>query len=390
MYTSSVTNTTIMTAGALIVKDIPSKVQSKKFILVVHSGFNNIYPQHRSICVNICILKEDIMPAAARLGDPISYGDVMAQGSGDCFTNGMPNTRLGDLTAGHCFPPVPLITSASTVYFNNILAGIVTSQIPSHSCGDTTHSGAVSVGSPDCFIESPGQPVTIGIDTVPQYIKSSVPVAIGAEQHDDDEGSDPVYQSHRAIVSTTPIKPIKTTEPVPYSKATVPNVSSDCADIYDAEGVFPGSFQLSPNFTLAELTTDTLVSDYVLRPQRNLTTTEIVCNLRALCVNVLEPLLAKYGSTLRINSGFRHGSGSSQHYVGEAVDVSFTDVRTSDQVTNRAQEMVSLVTFDDFIVEQNMSIWFHFSYKQSGENRKQVRTKPRGNTYYAGIVKIIV
>ncbi len=98
------------------------------------------------------------MPAAARLGDPISCGDTVAQGSGNVFFNGMPVARIGDQSAGHgCFPPTPLAQGSPTVFANNIAISRVGDQHSAHSCSSTTHSGgarAVSAGSPDVFINS--------------------------------------------------------------------------------------------------------------------------------------------------------------------------------------------------------------------------------------------
>jgi uncharacterized Zn-binding protein involved in type VI secretion len=95
------------------------------------------------------------MPAVARIGDPISCGDTIANGSGNVFANGMPVSRVGiDVTAGHCFPPVPLVSGASTVFVNNIAVGRVGDPIPTHCCGIVCHAGVVANGSPDVLIES--------------------------------------------------------------------------------------------------------------------------------------------------------------------------------------------------------------------------------------------
>ena len=329
------------------------------------------------------------MVANARLGDPISCGDVIAQGSGNCFMNGMPVARVGDLTAGHCYPPVPVLVGIPRFYVNNILAAVVGNPIPTHSCGDDSHNGVVSVGSPNCFAGETGATVQSGSSVIAQYIQTGISSQFAAEQHDDDPGSDPVYVSARQ--STVSLSPISKTPTVLETAPTVPriavaNVLSDCTDIYAVQGTFSPSFQLSPNFTLAMLTTNTLVSNYPLRGQVGLIPSDIVCNLRRLCVNVLEPLYAKYGSNLVINSGFRHGSGTSQHYKGEAVDVSFKNVRTSDAAWARAQEIPSVVPFDQYIFEQNLSVWYHLSY--STNNRSAILTKPRGNQYYAGLQRV--
>jgi uncharacterized Zn-binding protein involved in type VI secretion len=99
-----------------------------------------------------------IMPAAARLGDPIADGDTVATGSGNVFFNGLPVARIGDMSAGHgCFPPTALVQGSPTVFANNIAISRVGDQHAAHSCSSTTHSGgqrAVAVGSPDVFINS--------------------------------------------------------------------------------------------------------------------------------------------------------------------------------------------------------------------------------------------
>jgi uncharacterized Zn-binding protein involved in type VI secretion len=96
------------------------------------------------------------MPAAARIGDPVSCGDTVAQGSPDVFVNGVPWTRADlDLTAGHCWSATKLISGASTVFVNDKNAGFVGSPIFHGGCPDTSsHGGSVAVGSPDVFAES--------------------------------------------------------------------------------------------------------------------------------------------------------------------------------------------------------------------------------------------
>lgn len=92
------------------------------------------------------------MPAIVRIGDPISCGDTMAQGSGNVFANGIPISRVGvDLTAGHCYPPVPIISGSPNVFVNSIPVDRVGDPIPVHCCGTSCHSGVASNGSPNVF-----------------------------------------------------------------------------------------------------------------------------------------------------------------------------------------------------------------------------------------------
>jgi hypothetical protein len=90
---------------------------------------------------------------------------------------------------------------------------------------------------------------------------------------------------------------------------------------------FPGTFRLSKNFTIADLS----IGKLGLRPlvaQRNLTSKEIVINMRILAENVLEPLLQKFG-IFQISSGLRKegtSSSASDHDIGCAVDIHFGTV----------------------------------------------------------------
>ena len=93
--------------------------------------------------------------AAARIGDPMDCGDVIAQGSGNVFANNIPISRKDDFTAGHCYSPVPLQTPPQgSVYANNKLVAIVGTPHPGHCCGPSCHPGAVAAGSGDVFIEA--------------------------------------------------------------------------------------------------------------------------------------------------------------------------------------------------------------------------------------------
>lgn len=155
-------------------------------------------------------------------------------------------------------------------------------------------------------------------------------------------------------------------------------------DDIESTSAFLPSFQVSPNFTLGQLSSDARVSHYPVKDQvtnsRLYTAKEIVKNLRDVCYNVLEPFKAMYPSAV-VNSGFRHVSnGKSQHERGQAVDVSVPEVEhNADKAWIIAQAVAnSSIPYDQFIFEQNNSIWFHLSFDKSCTQRKMVLTKPRG------------
>lgn len=56
-------------------------------------------------------------------------------------------TRVGDMTSGHCFYPVPLTSGSPNVTINGIAAGRVGDPYPPHTCGDSVHQGRLGRGS---------------------------------------------------------------------------------------------------------------------------------------------------------------------------------------------------------------------------------------------------
>ena len=106
-----------------------------------------------------------------------------------------------------------------------------------------------------------------------------------------------------------------------------------------------------------------------------------------LCVNVFEPIRAKVGHPIKVNSGYRSsklnkkigGSTSSQHCKGEAMDLDLHDKDIFEWI-------IKNITFDQLIWEggnQHSADWFHISYKKDG-NRNQVlrMIKKQGQTLY--------
>lgn len=144
---------------------------------------------------------------------------------------------------------------------------------------------------------------------------------------------------------------------------------------------------LSEHFTLAEMT----VSQWAAR--RGIANTpgpaEITA-LRALCVNVLEPVRAHYGRPVVVSSGYRShrvntaigGVASSQHCKGEAADFTVPGVANIDV----CQWMQRHLTYDQLIYEYGPGGWVHVSWRD-GRNRNMELSKKHGVAgYLAGIV----
>ncbi|KKK74109.1 hypothetical protein LCGC14_2887080 [marine sediment metagenome] len=140
--------------------------------------------------------------------------------------------------------------------------------------------------------------------------------------------------------------------------------------------------QLSPHFTLAELTTTSH------RTIDNRPPEEVIDRLQTLCVNLLEPVRAKFGP-LWVTSGFRclelntliGGSKTSAHVDGCAADF----VPMHDFSTREIVEWVvaSELAFDQVIDEySSTSNWIHLGQIKPGRHdpRRQALTM-RGGRY---------
>ena len=113
---------------------------------------------------------------------------------------------------------------------------------------------------------------------------------------------------------------------------------------------------------------------------------------KLVCENCFEPIRAKVGAPIRINSGFRSGalnraiggSTTSQHSLGEAIDLDLHD-------RDLFEWVIDNVEFDQLIFEggtTDKADWFHISYRK-GRLRKQVlrMVKKGGKSTYIPYVR---
>ena len=133
--------------------------------------------------------------------------------------------------------------------------------------------------------------------------------------------------------------------------------------------------QLSPNLKVRSLSLD-VTFPHKIKAAHGRTVDDIVCNLKHVAVNIVEPILARYPN-VRINSAFR-GTPSlvgkvSQHEIGEAIDIQFPGISPKDYLPI-SQWIVETLPFDQFIFEHGNSIWLHISCSRTKPNRKKKMT----------------
>lgn len=153
--------------------------------------------------------------------------------------------------------------------------------------------------------------------------------------------------------------------------------------------------QLSKNFTLAEL----LSSETAIRKgysEQFKPSQEVIENLRALAVNVLQPLRDALGP-LKITCGYRcdrtnkavGGSKTSEHVKGMAADIEFWEngkecnQKIFDTILNLKLPFTQLI--DEFGTNEAPA-WIHVSYNPKNLKRQKMRAdKVNGKTVYSAI-----
>ena len=136
---------------------------------------------------------------------------------------------------------------------------------------------------------------------------------------------------------------------------------------------------LTKNFSLEEmLRSDTAKRCGITNKPKAEEETEVVENLKALCVEVLQPLRDFLGKPVVVSSGYRcrelnekvGGVSNSQHLTGEAADIR---VKDRHELIEIMRFIMDDTVFDQLIREKSATgEWVHVSYKRNGNNRQQV------------------
>jgi len=148
---------------------------------------------------------------------------------------------------------------------------------------------------------------------------------------------------------------------------------------------FSADLQLSTHFTLGSLTSN---GTRLPVNQQGLTAQEIVCNLKGLAENCLEPIIDLYPGMI-ITSSFRRpgdvakSSATSQHYLGQAADIiipGFDRAKHYEAIQNISQ----LIPFDQLILEYSgkTTVWIHVSFVY--QSPRQMAFTMRDHSKYGG------
>jgi hypothetical protein len=149
-----------------------------------------------------------------------------------------------------------------------------------------------------------------------------------------------------------------------YTGGKIPTV---CKDIV---ANFKSSYQVTPNFTLGQLTGNKfsrlIDKEIVYRGKKiAISKYQIACNLKALAENILEPLLKAYPD-MKINSTIRNWYKASEHETGQAADIRFSSTKKKDYIII-AQWIKNNLPYNQLFLEfrpkeNPKGGWIHVSY----------------------------
>ena len=165
----------------------------------------------------------------------------------------------------------------------------------------------------------------------------------------------------------------------PYPQGNVAS-NNIPGDKFAGSTAFPDSLVLTPKgTTLGDLIRKVTFPNHQIQANGGLTAQQIVTNLANWAQNIWEPLKAQFPDAFITNT-FREGGGSSQHGTGQAGDIQFHKLPSSEYLA-RAHWMQANLPFDQLLLECHTNgsgaLWIHVShYSGTGIN---IHAKPAGN-----------
>ena len=156
----------------------------------------------------------------------------------------------------------------------------------------------------------------------------------------------------------------------------------------------PGNYNLSPSFTVEMLSFKAAVTRDKIRAHGTLTYGDIVYNLQALALNVLEPVKKLYPNMF-VTSAFRDpGNASnaktSQHPLGQGADLQFKGA-SKKEYYDIAVKLARVIKYDQFLLEYcnyTNNPWIHISYIDN-QNRNKVMTFFNHSRHSDGLTQLV-
>jgi len=235
---------------------------------------------------------------------------------------------------------------------------------------------SVSVTSPASAADGTPPEITVVSDPVspmtpsePQFVGGGGPTADELKGMDYD-GEDGIEDRNKAGIEDTPTPGEEdsadvTSSKVPAGACNVTKKGTKLPDINISNGINYG-MKISDYFTLKDVMVKGKLRDY-----GGFSKADMIANMRCLAVNCLDVIKKQYPD-MYFTSGFRDyipegGSKTSQHMLGQAVDMKFSG-HSKPQYFEIVQWIAKNVPYDQLLLEYLPSggHWIHISFKSSG------------------------
>jgi hypothetical protein len=163
---------------------------------------------------------------------------------------------------------------------------------------------------------------------------------------------------------------------------TVPPASTTC-DGSDNLKDYPDDLQLSTYFNLGQLSNKSALPQTRVIAQRGLTKGQIVCNLKLLAVNALDPIKKKYPD-MYVSNAFRlpegASAGRSQHEIGQAADIQFNSANKDKKLYYDIVLWIKdNVPYDQLLLEYKTTgtrlPWIHITFNSNGNRPPSDKSK---------------
>ena len=329
----------------------------------------------------------DLLSAGGIKIDAISNIDLKTEGSANIQSSGVTNikassVRTTDIDANSIeatngnfnslrSPTLDTGTLKATTFTANSIRGSVTN-LP---VSNTAPSGPTVTAPSDAADGTPPE-ITVVPDPVSPMSPSEPEFAAGGGVSPDElkgmdyDGEDGVSDPNAAGIEDSPTPGEEDSADVASSKVpagacNLTKKGTKLPDINISNGINYG-MKISDSFTLK----DVMVKGK-LRAYGGFSKADMIANMRCLAVNCLDPIKAKYPG-MYLTSGFRDyippgGSTTSQHMLGQAVDMKFNGHSREDYF-NIVQWIAKNVPYDQLLLEYLPSggHWIHISFKSSG------------------------
>jgi GH24 family phage-related lysozyme (muramidase)/uncharacterized protein YcbK (DUF882 family) len=221
---------------------------------------------------------------------------------------------------------------------------------------------------------------------VPEFPKLTAPSRLESDegQYETPEDGDPAEYEKKLDAlgaGTGPILSKQVQSVIPEEKLPAP-INRDCK-LIPSTGEVDRNFRLSPNYVLKDLDLRNVIS---AEPVVALSRAEIVCNLKSLAENCLEPIRQLYPSA-KITSGYRNyvpagGSTNSDHLYGAAADIVIGGYDRAQHYAAVQEIAKILPAYTQLILEYRgtSTIWIHVAFNEKRGLRMQKLTINNGKT----------